>query len=300
MGDGTRTGVDADYLAADGRPVRCVWAMVVGIRPMKNVSNDILKFRRVSIRVPAKRIAVVILASLFAGACGGAAASDAVTNAQPVVARAIAVGAGCDVSLSYNMAEQCAVMLAGAVQQELRPGDSLFVRFIQTHSYDESAAFCTLRLPLVPAMPANPYDRSGRSKVRQAQQRIEALRGAAVRRLSEFRVAEVQGPERSGTDIYGFLAKAAELFSNAGDVDKVLTMGTDLISNQRQQIGNASLSGARVVIFYFQNGADVSQARRRKQFWTDELKRFGAGEVMFMDPSEGAGNGLFRQPARSE
>ena len=247
----------------------------------------------------AKRIAVVMLASLSAVACGGAAASDAVQNAEPASVRPVVVVAGIDVSRSYNMAEQGAVMLADAVQKEFRPGDALFVRFIQTHSYDETAAFCTVRLPPVPPMPDNPYDRAGRLQVRQTQQRTEALRGATVRRLSEFRVAEVPEPERSGTDIYGFLAKAAELFGNASDVDKELMLATDLVDNRRQQIGNVSLAGVRVVIFYFQNGADVSQAQRRKAFWTDELKRLGASEVVFMDPSEGAGNSLFRQAARS-
>lgn len=248
------------------------------------------------------RLVVGLLAIATTTGCQAVAprTANAAGDSQPAPLLRTVTVAGIDCSRSYNMAQASMAILIDTVQRELRADDVMYVRLIVARSYDEGAAYYTVTLPTLPPAPDNPYDRKGRARLRLAQQQVELVRAAGIRRLTDFRVSDVPLASRAQTDIYGFLAKAGELLGKVPDgVEKAVIIGTDLEDNAHQGLATINLKNARVVVFYFQGGADVRRAQRRRERWTDELTGFGAREVVFMDPSEGSGNGLIRPRTRS-
>ena len=243
------------------------------------------------------RLVVGLLATVITAGCQAVAprTANAAGGSQPATRPRTVTVAGIDCSRSYNMASSSMAILIDTVQRELRADDVMYVRLIVARSYDEGAAYYTVKLPTLPPAPDNPYDKPGRARLRLAQQQVELVRAAGIRRLTDFRVADVPTASREHTDIYGFLAKAGELLANVPDgVEKAVIIGTDGKDNAHQGLATIDLTNARIIVFYFQSGADVRRAQQLRERWTAELTGFGAREVVFMDPSEGAGNGLIR------
>lgn len=248
-----------------------------------------LLFRKVTaiLRVGLVGVLLFAMAGCDRVAGGGGVVAPERAIAAPSQETSAVVGvAGIDVTGSYTYFETARARFT-QILRRARPGDSWYVRAIGATSYSDEAALLTLRLPFAATEALNPFDR--RAKLRQAQRDLQLgrLRTTAIQELEHWNLKTLPSGMRSRTDVYGFLAKAADLFSSAPNARHVIVMASDLVDNVRQRGAKIDLRGADVIVVFFQQGVDVVEMQRRRQRWEAELRRLGAGRATFLDASEG-------------
>lgn len=235
--------------------------------------------------------AAVVLAATTVFAVGGCAPRTTrvhAASAAPVAARRIVYFV--DVTGSYTFPRQAFDQAAREVEQNARPGDTWFFRIINNESYNERSAIFTLRCPAPVVERVNPFDSRSRARAAARERSFAALKAAAARQLRQYHHAPV-----IGTDIYGALAKAGELFADAAPgTRKVLVMATDFGDTRRRRAA-ISLHGVEVIVGLFEGGSRPAFAQRMKKTWAARLRHYGATRITFLDPSEGLTSSLLER-----
>ncbi len=225
--------------------------------------------------------ALVITAILMAGCTPrtgqpGRPASGASESLTPTACPRVVV-AGIDRTGSYALAGMGRDQVADLILKFACPGDTWYVRWIMDNSYSDRAMILTLRMPEPLTRPLNPFSRKDRSALDQ----IQKTRLAAALLLRRQRIRPVVG-----TDIWGFLAKAAILLSGSPEgVPRVLIMATDLGDTRNMQVP-LDLKGVFVYVVGYQSGANPARSIQRRRFWEHVLRNAGAERVTFVDPSD--------------
>lgn len=208
---------------------------------------------------------------------GGAAQAQAATN-TPTQVHPRKVVVGVDVSSSYYQSVKRAQgFLAAMFKANARPGDTWVFRTIDVGSYADGASIpvyqgrAQVQLPKVPPAPQNPFNRQGRNRHHEQMRAFVRLRDAIAQGIQNAQLSE----EKRGTDIYGFLRKAADLKATH------IVIFTDLEDNQNQRV-DIDLNGATVIVVLLHR-ADVKKSRELQQRWTEEFKRMNAGSVTYID-----------------
>jgi hypothetical protein len=135
------------------------------------------------------------------------------------------------------------------------------------------------------ANPFSPRDKEALRRIRRTREAAASL----LRRLSVRPVRE--------TDIWGFLAKASLLLAGAPEgTSRVMIMFTDL-GDTRSRRTRLDLRGVRVYVGGYQSGSEPAATLKRRAFWEDVLRKAGAQEVTFLDPSQSIGQ-LWRKEGR--
>jgi hypothetical protein len=186
-----------------------------------------------------------------------------------------------DATGSYNFVGQALNKAAAEVERNAQPGDVWFFRWVTNASYSDSAAIFTLRCPDLLEAPANPFDSNARRHWQAQQASFTALKRKAATMLRSQRPRPVRG-----TDIYGALAKASDIFeTTAGQGEKVVVIATDLGDTENRKV-SFSLRGARVIICLYQGGRNVQEARARRDSWVGLIRDSGAREIRVLDPAQ--------------
>ncbi len=212
---------------------------------------------------------------------------SAQAEASPVEVHGPTVGvAGLDVSGSYAHFEVARAQLVSTMRAA-RGGESWVVREISSRSYTDAASIAVLKLPRSRMVVSNTYDLRGKAQAQQAnERRLEPAR-KAIEAVEQFALDKLPRAVRRGTDVYGLLARAAELFARAPQGSRrVVVLATDLEDMGVQGRVQIDLGGAEVFVLAFESGPDVGYTQRLKERWTRELARFGSAAPTFLDPSD--------------
>lgn len=201
---------------------------------------------------------------------------------QVAHARRLVVVFGLDETGSYNL-RQGALRMAGSVIAQLDSGDVLYVRRITHQSYSDDCIVFRLEIPAVGEEPDNRFDTRARRVWKSRQKAVAEIKKKAVCQLSNLKSID---PPR--TDIWGFLASAAERirYENPADCQPVVVIGSDMIDNCRKKT-QLDLNGARVLIAGFESGEDADKARDVRTRWIQELTHCNASEITFLPPDCG-------------
>jgi hypothetical protein len=188
---------------------------------------------------------------------------------------------GIDDTGSYGLWEQ-AKSIACRVVDQLQPGDILNCRRITDSSYLDTCLILKLAMPLIEELGNNnPFDRKAKRVMRQQDSGIKALKREACNRLSGLR-----STNSKRTDIYGFVAAAADRFALAPKEHKrILILASDLEDNVGYQ-PKMNLAGAQVAVLGFQSSKDPVKTQRVKQSWTKRFTEAGATRIVFLPLEE--------------
>ena len=223
---------------------------------------------------------IVISAFLILGCQGDEANAAAGASQQDQTARCIVVF-GIDDTGSYGLWEK-AKSIACQIVSQLQPGDAFNCRRITDSSYLDSSLIFRLELPLMEEKESNnPYDRKAKNLREQQLSWIRAIKGQACSRLSGLKPANSRR-----TDIYGFVAAAADRFALAPkDYKRILILASDLEDNVGYQ-PKLNLAGARAAVLGFQSSKDPVRTQRLKETWTRKFTEAGAARVIFLPLEE--------------
>lgn len=187
---------------------------------------------------------------------------------------------GVDRSRSYEHPERALERCAIEIERA-RPGDRVAVYLIGANSYLSDAQIASVEIPRIPGCdPDNPFDPVCRQRQTQLEARVKRATASALRALR---------PRPShATDLWGFVAVAAEQFAAAGDstAERVLLMATDLEDTVAYDV-QPDLSGVQIEIFGYQpHTADPARAREQQERWFQRLRDLGASSItLSRDPS---------------
>jgi len=188
---------------------------------------------------------------------------------------------GIDETGSYAFRAQ-ANSIARDIIKVLEPGDVLYVRRITEKSYNDSCAIFRLEIPAVVAPVSNKFDKKARYRRRQMLRKVELIKARAAKVISE--VKPVKAPR---TDIWGFLAAAADRIAydrnHQKDVDVKIVIASDMQDNCHLN-PSMDLQEAQVIIAGFESGSDPEKACKIKTAWQKKLKDKKAGSVSFLPP----------------
>ena len=148
---------------------------------------------------------------------------------------------------SYKLWDQ-AKSIAGQIINQLKPGDTFYLRRITSSSYTDDNIVFRLELPrLTIDDNNNPFDLKVKKQKMAYEMRVSALKLEARKRLAELKLA---GSKK--TDIFGCLAVASEKFSlYEPSVKRTLIIASDLQENVWYK-PEIDLTGASVLILGFQ------------------------------------------------
>lgn len=225
-----------------------------------------------------------VLGAMLCTGCGETKKSESAP--VPVQPPPLMCYIGIDGSASYDLLPQARRAIEKLIAA-LPAGSVVSAWWITSDSYQPENNILTSTAPAALAVAAdNPFD----PKAKQ-----EKARGARVfgkwRRETVARIASAPSPRSGHTDVYGFLALAGERI-HAYDGPAVVVIFSDLESNverYRKSLGEDTLAGAPVVVAAFEKRDPAKRASSEM-----ELKRYGAGDVVFIDGDE-VGNTNFRE-----
>ena len=220
-----------------------------------------------NIHYKVKMVAVFTILTLFLS-------SPMVASAQKVIIY------GIDETGSYAFRAQ-SISIAKDIIQALEPGDVLYIRRITEKSYDDKCAIFRLEIPAVVDPVSNKFDKKARHRRLQMLRNVELIKMKAAKIISEIK--PVKAPN---TDIWGFLAAAADRIvydRSHQDVDVKIVIASDMQDNCRLKT-EMDLQGADVIIAGFESGADPMKAQKMKSVWQKKLQDKKAGSVSFLPP----------------
>lgn len=223
---------------------------------------------------------ILITTFIIVGCQGEKAVAGAHEAARKQIARCIVVF-GIDDTGSYRLWDQ-AKTIACRIVDQLQPGDTFNCRRITESSYLDTCLILKLEMPLIEEQGNNnPFDRKAKKVTRQQESGINALKREACNRLSALRPINSKR-----TDIYGFVAAAADRFALASKEQKhILILASDLEDNVGYQ-PKVDLAGTRVAVLGFQSSRDPVKMQRLKQIWTKKFTEAGAARVVFLPLEE--------------
>ena len=184
-----------------------------------------------------------------------------------------------------------------------QPGTTVYVRYINSDSYSDSAYYLTIDVPKVdnaPAQPTplptppplNPPARATATANTQATQTAYNNAKAAVdKEMSDGQksvkdqtdhLRKMPHPGTSSSDIWGCFQKATDLFVGATG-PKYLVIASDMEIAGPQQKVKVNLNGASVTIINYKC-YDASSCYSRENYWTNALKSDQPGPIKFLDP----------------
>ncbi len=187
--------------------------------------------------------------------------------------------AGIDRSKSYTIMDYVKELFAKLIQ-DAEPGTEFHFRWISHNSYSVEEFISQFALPSTPEIEASAFDvRANRNK-RLAEAKFNADMGA----IKEKEIAMIRGLSPVGskyTDIYGFIAYAAELFENVPSrTEKRLYVASDLYDNVKHKI-QPDLSGVHVICFAIEHNRSPEETRPIKDHWRGFFEAAGAASVQF-------------------
>ena len=185
---------------------------------------------------------------------------------------------GIDRTENWETMTRPALRLAETTIRQSHPGDELVVRWISDRSYRSDETIAHIRLPAIPRKAVNPFDRQAKLELAAAKSRVqsEAVRGLQLINSQQTR------PATRATDVYGFIAAAAEHFAEASPgVHKVLVIASDMGDNRKQRL-YPDLRGVDVEVALVVH-ADPNPVRvaALKDAWTAYFSRCGAQSVKY-------------------
>jgi len=187
---------------------------------------------------------------------------------------------GIDETGSYAFRAQ-SISIARDIIKDLEPGDVFYIRRITEKSYDDSCAIFRLEIPAVVDQVRNKFDKKARYQRRRMLHNVELIKARAAKIISE--VKPVKAPR---TDIWGFLAAAADRIvydRKRQDVDIKIVIASDMQDNCRLK-AEIDLQGADIIIAGFESGSDPTKAQKMKAAWQKKLEEKKAGTVSFLPP----------------
>jgi hypothetical protein len=201
-------------------------------------------------------------------------------------------------------------MVAGWIDQLVQPGQpgaTIYVRYVNSNSYSDTAYFTTIDIPSIPAEPAeltplptppplNPPARATGTASTQATQIAYTSQKTSVDKLLSDSQKSVKAktdqlrrmphPGTTSSDIWGCFQKATDLFVGENG-PKYLVIASDMEIAGRQQKVKVDLNNASVTVINFKC-YDASSCYSRENFWTTALKNDHLGSMRFLDPESTA------------
>lgn len=241
-------------------------------------------------------IGALLFASLVLAGCGKSNTDASAPAVKPAVASTPAAAThrtrltviGIDRSGSYTSLLHRGLAIAAALIEQARPGDEIIVRWISGHSYESDQVVAHIVTPSAPhPLPhpgvdtSNPFDVRARRvlaawRARETQRRRVFF--TQLRRLKAKEVARLCAltPHRAPTtDIFGFVAAAADAFAELGHhhQDKELVLVTDLKDTVHRVFPAPDLRGVHVAVWGIRTGSDPLAAERLRKRWRDYFLR---------------------------
>ena len=195
---------------------------------------------------------LILVAGLLAVGCSAVPDEAAIVSppAPERCAEPRRIVVGIDRTGSYQSFQSGRDQIASVIEWGGCPGDEIFLRWIQTNSYEPSAEILTLRLPSLRPRPtpSGLLNERRQSLADQAAwvQRAQAFGAERLRVASELRAVTVTPAD--GTDVFGFLAKAAEILANTPPGSLPVVIVASDLEDTRGWDTNFDLAGAAVLV----------------------------------------------------
>lgn len=187
---------------------------------------------------------------------------------------------GIDWSGSYKLQQEAKDQVVEIIKKA-KPGDRIMCLAITDSSYLNNSFYLKVTIPYSTyKTDLNPFDIKQKRARRQEELRIEQIKQTAIESVRSWnRKSSAQ------TDVNGFIAFAADLFSVTPDtMKKYLFIASDLKDNVNHEI-NPDLKGVRIIVFAFQHDAVPTGVEKRRHAWISFFKSHGATSVEFL-PAE--------------
>jgi hypothetical protein len=217
----------------------------------------------------ARCILIAATTGIFLGMAVSAVAAD----------RPRAIVFGLDETGSYAFREK-ALGIAQQIIVGMKPGEVFYLRRITEASYHDQCAAFRLELPDIGTPPANRFNPNAHRQWQRKVKRVHDLKRRAVEALGQ-----VQPLKAKMTDIWGFVAAAADRFAMEARLGRipVVVITSDMKDNVRLQT-KLDLVGAEVLIAGYETDPEPDKTRKFKESWTRSLKECNAGTVTFLPP----------------
>lgn len=213
-----------------------------------------------------------------------------------------------DESGSYPVSyfQSAARKVADWVDQLVQPGQAgstVYVRYINSDSYSDSAYYLTIDVPKVDFAPAEPTPlptppplnpparATATANTLATQTAYDNAKTAVDKEMSDGQksvkeqtdhLRKIPHPGTSSSDIWGCFQKATDLFVGATG-PKYLVIASDMEIAGPQQKVKVNLNGASVTVINYKC-YDASSCYSRENYWTNALKGDHPGTIKFLDP----------------
>lgn len=235
-------------------------------------------------------LCIFIVLILFAG-CGDKNFGRAdVTNSKSETKPTRIIVVGIDESGSYELWNPVKKTIMSLIRQ-LKPGDILYLRRINSASYLDDCTIFRLEIPNISEPEnVNPFDRKAKIYRTSLINHINSLKKEACKRVSD---AEFKSSRH--TDIYGFLAAASDRFNRAPKTrQRILLVASDLKDNVGHK-AKYELTDTYVAVIGFQSSKSPAETRKHKAHWTQKFTAAGAEKVIFFSVEEKFSVNLFKE-----
>jgi len=190
---------------------------------------------------------------------------------------------GLDETGSYSLRNR-AVALIQSVIAGLKPRDVMFLRMITASSFTDDCSVFRLEVPAQNCrQPENKFNQRARAEYRRCLQQVQAVKAQAMAMVARLE------PQKSGrTDLWGFLAAAAQRLESEGKAGdrRLLIVCSDMVSNVKRDVA-VDLSGVEVLVVLWEAGEDPAAAQRLQNYWRRVLVgQAKATSVRFVSPDQ--------------
>lgn len=195
----------------------------------------------------------------------------------------------------------------GELVQPGQAGSTIYVRYINSDSYSDTAYFTTIDVPSIPYEPGEltplptppPLDPPARGTATAATQATQIAYGnqktSVETLLSDSQktvkaktdqLRKMPHPGTSSSDIWGCFQKATDLFLGTTGPN-FLVIASDMEIAGPQQKVKVNLNNASVTVINFKC-YDANSCYSRENYWVGALKNDHPGPIHFLDPESTA------------
>jgi len=213
-----------------------------------------------------------------------ATASSHTSQNQPIIPTAQTqkqvVVLGIDDTGSYALRSK-AISISQQIIAQLQPGDVLYARRITDSSYGDKGHIFQVEIPQALGRPSNQMDRRAWLNYQASLKRVKLVKLQAMTKLSRLEPSRAKK-----TDIYGFVAAAAERFEleEQGGAEKLMIICSDMSDNVGRKV-RPKLPEVKILVVGWQAGDDPAKSLRLKQYWTKQLTNHCDGQsIKFLPP----------------
>lgn len=233
-----------------------------------------------------KRISLALIIGFMVASCDMAQIitgnpGDEVSNKSEASRPKVVYVVGLDRSGSYAIMDAAIEFCINLIERA-GPGAEFIFRWISAASYNNRETISHFEVSL----PENedtvsPFDiRAHRAQQAKKDALEQEAREVIDREIAHLRSLAPKGAKQ--TDIYGFIAAAADIFSLADpEAIRKLYLATDLIDNVGYEI-EADLTDVHVTCIALQNKNNPAEMKALRDKWRAFFNESGAAEVKFV------------------